>query len=82
VTDSFFAERFDNGVVRRAGLASVRDGSAANGSAVGGWGAARNDHYDDSAQDRALWPMPALCWPADARTVRLLSFPCSPDFFP
>jgi len=58
VRDSFSAVRFDNGVVRRAGLVSARDGSAASGSAVG-WGAARNDHYDDSERDTALSPRSA-----------------------
>jgi hypothetical protein len=58
VRDSFSAERFDNGVVRRAGLVSVRYGWAASGSVVG-WGAARNDHYDDSARNTAPSPRSA-----------------------
>ena len=58
VRDSFSAERFDNGVVRRAGLVPVRDGWAASGSVVG-WGAARNDHYGDSARDTAPSPRSA-----------------------
>jgi hypothetical protein len=58
VMDSSSAVRFDNGVVRRADLVSVRYGSAASGSVVG-WGAAWNDHYDDSERDTAPSPRSA-----------------------